>query len=579
MSSYVNVCFPQFEWWLSYLCSDISPYSSAVATQPGFSGAIDVVDSGMAPKRRPRSQAQLDALAANRQKRQKVAEENREKIKAQKDLAESSTIILERTDDASVDRTIQSRLRVSFPEWVKTDLRMNSLQKIFAHLLGGSVHTATKSLRADQNGCDLRTADLHRIALAEMILQVDRERRTRTEWTVARSGMRPVQYLDLDSFDETPMPVARRDEAHGRGQPGQSGSGENRSCFKPTQAKAKKIVQTTKILQAKSGYSMLLRDDNGEFWIFRGSTINPLAHIETTSAECLKKCLSTRQAISEAAELFESKTRITPLDGAQSNERMERSEMRTRKPGWSRISILCEDHITVNLISHTMNIVSTDVSGQIRWALSWKHPMGRHHGKCILRNIVDEWLNIQRGRPPSYVAKRLRMLLRLTMAGSRRQLQRSLNCLFLPNGDPCIIGSIGFWIPEDMGFDRPTIVDAVATALDDLFFSNNIVCIKRHRWRGAYEGIGDLCLHEGFWGIGRELFKRFVRLVQSKQLKSQNANAREDPTETDFQAEANMHRNLGKSFIETKPRGRALVMRMCLEAVRLYQEDRHPTDI
>ena len=61
-------------------------------------------------------------------------------------------------------------------------------------------------------GVDERTLVRSSRLLAELILTHDRERRRRTELSICYSDAEKIQYLDLDSQDETPMSVGRRDD-------------------------------------------------------------------------------------------------------------------------------------------------------------------------------------------------------------------------------------------------------------------------------------------------------------------------------------------------------------------------------
>ena len=207
----------------------------------------------------------------------------------------------------------------------------------------------------------------------------DRDLRDRAEGSVAMSKVDAhLQYLDIDQADETPMPVARREYA---GKPVDSGGSHlvpisdtsSIATFKLDVGKlnTKATVQQTKILQSRSGYSMLTRTGD-TYNIVCGTTLNPLQHVERTTSEVLVEAVRRRSAISPHISVFEDHVRIVAEDSAPSNFKAERHTCVDRPDDWDTIESACEGHLDALCLKGYSKDIEVGVSGQIHWALSMK---------------------------------------------------------------------------------------------------------------------------------------------------------------------------------------------------------------
>ena len=116
-----------------------------------------------------------------------------------------------------------------------------------------------------------------------------------------------------------------------------------------------------KLLQSRSGYSMLTKSNTEGFTIVRGQTINWLQRLENTKAECLVVAALERSGVSPAAAEFPDKLRLTCADGAGSNNRSERAIMDAPdRKDWTRVGYLIKsnNHLQIffepsfSLLSH-----------------------------------------------------------------------------------------------------------------------------------------------------------------------------------------------------------------------------------
>ena len=140
--------------------------------------------------------------------------------------------------------------------------------------------------------------------------------------------------------------------------------------------------------------------------------------------------------------------------------------------------------------------------------------------------------------------------------------------MFFPNGDLWKVGEIDVWVPYGSEVDRSQIVKAVATSLNVTFFASAVPVVKRHRWRGLYSGFGTYCLQDGLWGLGTEIFLRFVKIAMARSLRSDNG----APAGNGFAEEKEKHRSLAQAWLQSRPLARCLILRIVLEPMRLYQE-------
>ena len=469
------------------------------------------------------------------------------------------------------------------------------IQTFIHRELTEGTYAASKKSVAELYNMDIRKMKACTIMLAELVPQYDRMHRRRAESAVVMSGCSLLQYLECEMCDETPAFVGRQDlnsdmpknslqaicdeappmDAGNRWHPHVAAE---KSCSRP---------QLTKILQSNSVYSMLVRGQDNMFYIVSGETLNSLDHVERTTAECLHGAYLRRAALSESADAFEDKVLLMAMDGASSNHRWLRCAM-LQRPGWHAIVFVCEDHTIFNIASRVGMSNDIDITGQIHWALAFNHPMGRRYCKQLLRTILDEWLVIRRGSPPREAKDHLRSLLRLSLVAETYRYEKMFHMMCLPNGDCWKTGTIEVWVPIAVDIDRRRILDAICTSLSFVLFDGMVPVINRNRWRGLYKGCGMFCLLCGLWGLGDELFRRFVTKVQSISAQSRSNTGSfgghaSASTSNDLDIGSNddrgrmptdveLHRSLAGSWLNSDPLGRMLVLRMTIEALRIYQE-------
>eukprot|EP00959_Pyramimonas_sp_CCMP1952_P388995 8150511-Pyramimonas_sp.AAC.1 len=86
----------------------------------------------------------------------------------------------------------------------------------------------------------------------------------------------------------------------------------------PTITKKQKTVSKT--LQSRGEYGMLVETQSGQLLSFVGRSATWLQRLERTTAECLRQPHRERSGRTSFSDRFESKTRMSTLDGAGANE-------------------------------------------------------------------------------------------------------------------------------------------------------------------------------------------------------------------------------------------------------------------
>ena len=480
-------------------------------------------------------------------------------------------------------------LRTNWPSLINFKSTCGRVVQYVHGLLKHGFRNETKAKVSANSQLDTRTCDKVGKMAAHVLLTFDRECRRRCEYGFAMQQEEvPLQYLDIDGSDESPFPLARTDDLPNEqlqmlGQSGDMPEDKIVALFKEAGRPSKAVVAPTKVLQSKSRYSMLSRNKlSGKYTIMGGNTLNPLMHIERTTAECYFQAWRARTGVSAACNRFDDCVRVVPEDGAPSNFRNERQILSYLGPTWSGIEIQCEDHLQALGLGAFSKVIDGDITGQIHWSLMHSDGTARIHTKRILKEVVFEWVEIQRGPPPSDARSRMQILLRMCFQGcSNRTMSTILRMCYLPNGDPHIHGRIDIWVPHGIAVDLGAIKFAVWKTLDTLFLDTCFQAIKRHRWRGLFPGLSKAALLFNLWGIGKEVSKRLavqMQRISSRQRSRASASSSHamggDHTEqsSDMAQETERHRQIGGEWIDTNPGPRCLVARMAVEPLRAYQE-------
>ena len=269
-------------------------------------------------------------------------------------------------------------------------------------------------------------------------------------------------------------------------------------------AKARVVQQVTNMLQSSSRFSMLMYNGERDAYVaIGGDAINPLQHVERTTAECLWGAWSKREAVSESASHYEEQVRLVAEDGAGSNFRAEGFIRASRGSAFTTVEHACESHlIALGLKAHG-TVIDSDVTGQIHHSLAMNFNTSRTHCRRILFDVVKDWFKCKRGPPPVAGRRHLRYLLRTCLSGERRRCEKELLMLCLPNSGPFIHGELTVWVPLGAIVDESAIMRGIANSLYDLTYGNQVCPHQAPPLASTVPGRGPRCAHG--WPLGHRL--------------------------------------------------------------------------
>ena len=96
----------------------------------------------------------------------------------------------------------------------------------------------------------------------------------------------------------------------------------------------------SKLLESRSPWGVLFQLPSGQYVSILGEIPNPIQVVDRCTSEALLACQRSRNSRSSASDLYACKLRMTTLDGAASNTKLEREGQKLDRPGTN------ETHVT-----------------------------------------------------------------------------------------------------------------------------------------------------------------------------------------------------------------------------------------
>lgn len=215
----------------------------------------------------------------------------------------------------------------------------------------------SKAALSDSLNVDRRSIEKHVCRLACVAVVLQRDMRYVLEACVISAFPEDslLLYVDLVSFDETPMAVGLS-EGTVLNRPKASAPSSavvQQTSLPAMPGLAKRSKGVAKILQSRMEWAMLLRSPDGRLLTITGGGHTWLQILDTTTGEVLAKAGALRDSTTSFANRFRRRLRISILDGAGSNDRSERALMQERaeKSAWARLPFVCEAHAIFNVHS------------------------------------------------------------------------------------------------------------------------------------------------------------------------------------------------------------------------------------
>ena len=351
-------------------------------------------------------------------------------------------------------------------------------------------------------GIDPRNVVPYTNLLANVICTCDHDARGLVE-TLLVGGLAAedlLMVIDFSTSDETPMPMNIDSNAETQAQASVDSAETSIILHQqglPGVRMQTKAKATCKVLQSAATWAFLVR--HGDTLVsLKGSSQTWLQFLDRTTGECLLEAERRRSPLTLNSERFIDKLRLTTLDKASSNERCERAWLRQLDSSWQRIGLGCEVHQIATCHSKVFDLTSSEITGQIHFAISLNSGTGVTRFSKHLLAVVKQRLRIIRGQGPSEEAQRYRRnLLRLCLAQGGRLLQRRLSALTLPNGDWRVADEIQVYVPPGLEYDAQQVASTVAWSLQQLVVPGQFTIFPRSRWTKDDVAFDEFCLLEG----------------------------------------------------------------------------------
>lgn len=467
----------------------------------------------------------------------------------------------------------------------------------------------------DALGLDPRVVAPWSMRLANCIVHLEHDGRALLEaqLTGALSADDLLFVVDFSMSDETPLPMkvevdsassqVRSDKAQGPG-----GAILQHSGVQGAALAGKKGRAISKVLQSSASFGFLVRDPrSGELVTIVGECQTWLQMLDRTTAECLLEAERRRSPLTENTALFADKLRVATLDRAGSNDRTERAWVRELGDQWSRITLSCEIHEVASAHTKVFDLTPQEITGQIHFAKSLNFGTGVLRFSRLLRSVVRERLVVLRGQPSLECRLFQRQLLRLCLARGGRLAQKRLALMTLPNGNWARHDRIEVFVPPGLAYDRERIAAVVADSLEAVLVPGAFRVYPRNRWTQVDLAFDEFCLLEGVHGLASVVYplwaaetasaasvRRFGheagRAPPAEPAESGVAlgdrlggsGAREefaversapeaeagDGIGDSARQENDHHRRQALEWLASRPLGRALLVRQCMEPLR-----------
>eukprot|EP00971_Amphidinium_carterae_P110152 2182108-Amphidinium_carterae.2 len=327
-----------------------------------------------------------------------------------------------------------------------------------------------------------------------------------------------VLYLDLCSYDETPMVASIKSSSISRLKPTQS---TTMSTFQPLHLAYLAALQdgcsfpplagTAKLLQIKSDFGLLF-EVLDEHYLVLGETFNPVYALHRNSAANLMKCLNRSSAISSASQNFRLKVRNVVIDQGAANLLAEKV-MEDERVDWQWLLKPCEVHILSTCHKKVFNtLMAEDITGMIRTSLCIGCCGKMVTWRKALEDEIKSRLVIRRGSAgPGAAAHRVGVL-GVYLDKDKDALVRHMLLQSVANGDWSNTSEVQHWVPVDMPMpDSDQVAKIVTSSLMLALASHIPATYPRHRWTGAPEAITDLGLLFAIHNLVVPVWSRFCR--------------------------------------------------------------------
>jgi hypothetical protein len=377
--------------------------------------------------------------------------------------------------------------------------------KAVALLCGGEGHVHSNRELAEKLGIARAGVQPLTQLVASSLTGVDACFRYKLDRAIAEQcrldgSWKPLMFMECMRYDETPMQLVMRHMAFSRSKanphPAQIDDSGLELIASHTLAKE---CAPSKLFQTEARFAWLLQHTSAEgertFRMVRGSALNGVQVLESTSNEVLMSALCETSLATRHAEQCRLQVRATTTDKFGANFLAEKRILSERGPSWVGIHLPCDVHCLATCQGKAFALQSAAWSGMVNLALSIVQAgLMRRWRRCIQEDI-SERVEVRVGALCSAEAIAYKQhCLSLFMSRGRNIAERRVLARLMPNGDWREFDKIPIHVAPDPGGrdpDRRAIVQGVQGMFLKAFASHGLPIYRRDRWTGA-----DLCLDE-----------------------------------------------------------------------------------
>ena len=376
------------------------------------------------------------------------------------------------------------------------------------------LHTSKESI-AKLTGVPPDRVEPNLSLLANTMLHMDQVSRRDFEKMISTSGMDLVAYIELSRYDETPMKVGQQHSvpamaSSAKSTPTTWSSGSLGPSSSSVLQDHLNTATPSKLFSIENKVLMILKMPNSDdtadpadpgFIAVLASNLTSHRILSRATGDVLMSCLLDASSTSEHASGFHLKMRATTTDQAGSNNTAEQGVLQKR-PGWTGLHLPCLAHIVAGCFSKTFQLMESDVSGMLHFALflGFGSNMLKFR-ESLLAVATSLPLHVVVGVPSEDVlAHRKFVLDTLCNTGRNLAVRRYLLQTFA-TGDWKKTDCIEVYVRPGQKYEAEELRAKVANALVLGLTGTLFRVYPRHRWLGADITVDQIALCQSVHGL------------------------------------------------------------------------------
>lgn len=363
--------------------------------------------------------------------------------------------------------------------------------------------------------CDIRQLKKLQRRLAMLALHVERCARACLERElVSKPDVRPLLYIDVAMYDETPLRVRTKEgktqvsepsnAAHDDASPGTIGA-----LPRWAQACVGSDSGAAKLFQTQGKFGMVFRIGSALVSV-RGCSNHSLQILDRTTAKVLHRALVESSMLSASCEEFPKKLRVAISDRYSANKVAEHAILSGR-PGWDGVSFFCEAHLCSGAQSKTFELIDPMVSHLINWSLSLAHGTSMRTFRQSLKHVIATKLVVLHGAPSDAAVKHRSAAIDLYLARGAHRRVRMATLEALANGDWRRTDRVEHYSAPGIACVEADIVEDMVNHLAFALCHSQPPVWPRHRWTRADEAADYVGLLQAVHGLATHAYTHWLQ--------------------------------------------------------------------